>query len=262
MSSLPLSKKLSEDNLFNQLNLPLSSKWPEIKKAYEKQAQVLKTAIDAAKDSSQKAQQEQKLRRLDTAYRAFSERLSQENANVHQTKEALKSVGLNETADWDKVNKRFDELRQSQPEQASALKPQMDVLQKNKAYLEPNPTLGKRTLLTAALVLGAAGISWAAYNHLSTVEKGDMLNAAQRNASPAAEPTATTVEDSATNEGLEHVPMDDLSFIDDETLAQYIQENTTFEDELLSLLGMLPSPELSLSLQYKMQVFSSLVKSV
>ncbi|MCC2599673.1 hypothetical protein [Sphingobacterium sp. FBM7-1] len=244
MSSLPLSKKLSEDNLFNQLNLPLSSKWPEIKKAYEKQAQVLKTAIDAAKDSSQKAQQEQKLRRLDTAYRAFSERLSQENANVHQTKEALKSVGLNETADWDKVNKRFDELRQSQPEQASALKPQMDVLQKNKAYLEPNPTLGKRTLLTAALVLGAAGISWAAYNHLSTVEKGDMLNAAQRNASPAAEPT------------------DDLSFIDDETLAQYIQENTTFEDELLSLLGMLPSPELSLSLQYKMQVFSSLVKSV
>lgn len=129
---------------------------------------------------------------------------------------------------------------------------------KNKTYLEPNPTLGKRTLLTAALILGAAGVSWAAYNHLSSEEKGEILNAVQENPPAAVE----TIVETSTGEGLEDVPMEGLQFIDDETLAQYIQDNTSFEDELLSLLGLLPSPELTLSLQYKMQVFSSLVKSV
>lgn len=248
MSSLPLSKKLSEDSIFSQLNLPLSSKWPAIKNAYEQQSKALKSDIAATKDSTQKAQQEQKLRRLDTAYQAFSERLSQENASVHQTKEALKSVGLNEMADWDKVTKRFDEIRQNQPEQASALKPQMDVLQKNKAYLEPNPALGKRTLLTAALLLGAAGVSWAAYNHLSSEEKGDILQAVEQG--NTSEETVAEISPGIT------------PILDDAALEQYIAENTSFEDELLSLLGLLPSPELTLSLQYKMQVFSSLVKSV
>src|SRR5690606_22230999 len=262
MSSLPLTKKLSEDSLFSQLDLPLSSKWPEIKKTYDNQAKALKSAIDAAKDRSQKAQHEQKLRRLDTAYQAFSQRLSEENANVHQTKEALKSVGLNETADWDKVNKRFDEIRQREPEQASFLQPQMDLLQKNKAYLEPNPMLGKRTLLTGALILGAAGISWAAYNHLSSEEKGEMLQAVTQNPAAAPQEADAAVPEAAVDGAVADVPMESLQYIDDAELEQYILDNTTFEDEILSLLGMLPSPQLSLALQYKMQVFSSLVKSI
>lgn len=248
MSSLPLTKKLSEDSLFSQLDLPLSSKWPEIKKTYDNQAKALKSAIDAAKDRSQKAQHEQKLRRLDTAYQAFSQRLSEENANIHQTKEALKSVGLNETADWDKVNKRFDEIRKREPEQASALQPQLDVLQKNKAYLEPDAKLGKRSLLTAAIVLGAVGVSWAAYNHLSADEKGEILQAVER---------GNTAEEM----GMEITP-ETSPILDDAALEQYITENTAVEDEMLALLGMLPHPELSLTLQYKMQVFSSLIKSV
>lgn len=249
MSNLPLAKKLSEDNLFSQLNLPLSSKWPDIKKAYDHQVKVLKSAIDATKDGSRKAEHEQKLKRLNTAYQAFSQRLSEENANVHQTKEALKSVGLSETANWDKVTKRFDEIRQNQPEQAATFQPQMDILQKNRTYLEPNAKLGKRTFLTAALVLGAAGVSWAAYSHLSQEEKENALQATeQENASGA-----------FTEAG---IPLTDTALVDEATLEQYIVDNTTFEDEILSLLGILPSPTISLSLQYKMQVFSSLAKSV
>lgn len=248
MSNLPLSKKLSEDNLFSQLNLPLSSKWPEIKKTYDNQVKALKSAIDAAKDSHQKVQHEQKLKRLNTAYQAFSQRLSEENANIHQTKEALKSVGLNETADWDKVSKRFDEIRRSQPEQASSLQPQMDILQQNKTYLESNPRLGKRTFLTAALVLGAAGVSWAAYNHLNQDEKGNILQAVEQ---------GNTSEEMGAEINSETTPI-----LDDAAIEQYVMENSTFEDEMLSLLGLLPSPGISLALQYKMQVFSSLVKSV
>lgn len=248
MTSVPLTKKLSEDNLFSQLNLPLSSKWPDVKKAYDKQVKVLKSAVDAAGDQAQKTQQEQKLRRLDTAYQAFSQRLSEENAKVHQTKEALKSVGLSDTADWDKVTKRFDEIRQNQPEQAAFLQPQLDVLRQNKTYLEPNPKLGKRTLLTAALVLGGAGVSWAAYNHLSQEERADVLQAVeQEHALPETEMAVGDVP---------------VALFDEAELEQYIADNTTFEDEILSLLGILPQPALELSLQYKMQVFSSLVKSV
>lgn len=244
MSSLPLSTKLREDNLFNQLNLPLSSKWAEIKKAYDSQVTTLKAAISTAKDAGQKAQQEQKLKQLDTAYQAFSKRLSEENANVHQTKEALKSIGLNETADWDRVNKRFDEIRANQPEQASTLKPQIDLLKKNKTYLEPNSQLGKRTFLTAALVLGAAGVSWAAFNHLSQSEKSDILQ---------------NIEQEIPSE---EISTDTISLLDEADLEQYVMENSTMEDEILALLGILPSPELSLTLQYKIQIFSSLVKTV
>lgn len=246
MSSLPLTKKLNEDSLFNQLNLPLSSKWTDIKKAYDVQSKELKSEAASTADSSQKKQAEHKLRRLESAYQAFSQRLSEENAQMHQTKEALKSVGLSQTSDWDRVTKRFEEIRQNQPERAQAYQPQLDVLNKNKHLLESNPKLGKRTLLTTALVLGTAGVSLAAYHHLSQQEKEEVLQTVEQGGLPgeslAGEPVAPV--------------------LDPEALEQYITENTGFEDEILSLLGLVPSPELSLTLQYKMQIFSSLVKSI
>lgn len=260
MSSLPLTQKLSEGSLFSQLNIPLSSKWPEIKKAYERRSKELSAQTKDANNTTNRIESEQQLKRLQTSYEIFSQRLSEENSKIHQTKEALKSFDLPETADWDKVEKRFDEIRKSKPELASELHPQLDVLQKNKTYLEPNPLLGKRTLLTAALVLGAAGISWAAYSYLDTEEIAGMFQEITAN-SESAQPESISAE-GVIPKNMEEVSNEPLQFLDDAQLEQYILENTSFEDEILSLLGMLPSPELSLTLQYKMQVFSSLVKSV
>lgn len=249
MNALPLSKKISEDNIFSQLNLPLSSKWPDIKKAYEGQTKALMAEASVTQDSIQKAQCEQKLKRLEMTYQSFSRQLSEENAKVHQTKEALKSVGLSETADWDKVAKRFDDIRQNNPEQAVGLQPKIDTLQKNKTFLERNSKLGNRTLLTAALVLSTVGMSWAAYAHLSQEEKETVLEAVEQE----------SVADASTESG---AVLNETPLLDDAALEQYVLDNTSVEDEMLSLLGILPSPAISLSLHYKMQVFSSLVKSL
>lgn len=266
MSSLPLTQQLHEDNLFSQLNIPLSSKWPEIKKAYEQQFKGLQKEILSVSDINAKKPLEQKLRQLETAYKAFSQRLGDENAKMHQTREALKSVGLNETADWDTVNKRFEEVRQQQPEEVATLKSQFDVLNKNKTYLERNNKLGKRTLLTSAIVLGAAGVSWAAYNYLSEEQKAGMLETVSSSTGDSQQniQEETTAMGSTTDRA--ELPTDrdshHLSPIDEAELDQYISENSSMDDEMLSLLGMLPSPALSLTLQYKIQVFSSLVKSL
>jgi|GEM_PF-4961883 len=249
MENLPLTKKLDEDNIFNRLNLPLSSKWADVQKAYDGRAKTLKSAIGKA-DGAKKADHEQELARLDASYRSFSSKLGEENAGLHQTREALRAVGLTETADWDKVASRFDEIRAADPAKAATLQREMDTLAQNRSFLERNPRWGKRTLLTTALVLGAAGISWAACSHLSESEKGDMLQTLETEGSQAA-----TAEGSA---AASEVP----SLIDEADLERYVEENTAFEDEMLALLGLLPSPGLSLALQYKMRVFASLAKAV
>lgn len=269
MSSLPLTQALSEDNLFSQLNIPLSSKWPEIKKAYDKHSRKLRSEIDGASDDSIKKQLEQKVWYLDNAYHAFADRLSAENARVHETKEALKSVGLKETADWDRVEQRFEELRSQEPEAAQRFQPQMETLAKNKSFLERNSKFGQRTLLTSALVLGAAGVSWAAFNYLNEDEKSTMLDTVTSSPEAAAAPEAFSAPEAGAVDHHGSGLMDDLQgsvagapLVDEEALQAYIDEHTTMDDEIMSLLGILPSPAISLTLQYKMQIFSALVKTV
>jgi len=248
MENLPLTKKLDEDSIFNRLNLPLSSKWADVQKAYDGRTKTLKTAIGKA-DGAKKAGHKQELDRLEASYRSFSSKLSEENASMHQTREALRAVGLTETADWDKVSARFAEINAQSPDRATALQREMDFLATNRTLLERNPKWGKRTALTTALVLGAAGISWAACSHLSESEKGEALQAVEEESARGAETGSAAVAE---------IP----SLIDEADLERYVEENTLFEDEMLALLGLLPSPGLSLALQYKMRVFASLAKAV
>lgn len=245
--NLPLTNKLNEENIFSQLNLPLSSKWQDIKKAYENKTKELVAEIKSVSEQSQKTHLEQKLKRLELSYQSFSQRVGLENSKMHETKDALQSIGLDQTSDWDKVSRRFEELRQNKPDEAKILEPQLAILDRNKELLTPQSGLGKRTLLTSALVLGTAGVSLAAFYHLNQDEKEDiMAEVDQAEGLQVAEGTTST-----------NIPAYDQADMD-----KYIVDNTSAEDEMMSLLGLAPTPGLSLSLQYKMQVFSALVNTI
>ncbi len=246
MSTLPLVQKLKEDNLFVQLNLPLSSKWPEIKKAYDTRALELASSLKS-EDAGKRKESEQKLNLLKSSYQSFASRVSNENTSLHQTKDSLKSLGLNETSDWDKVNRKIEEIRRTTPEKVSGLQPHIDSLNKNKALLKPQSKFGGQTLVASAAALGAAGISLVAYHYLSQEEKEGVVEELQK--------------EDAVNEGAANAVFK-VGGVDQQALEDYIRENTAFEDEIFSLMGFLPSPQLSLSLQYKMHVFSALLKNV
>ncbi len=235
--SLPLTKKLNDDSLFSQLNLSLSSKWPNIKKSYDIHVKELKSDLINAKDADQKAKIELDLNRLDASFKAGSKRLSEQNASMYETKNALKSIGLPVSSDWDNVTKRFEEILQVQPDKANEYQSHLSVLEKNKNLLIPKVKLGQRTLLTSALVLGGAGVSLAAFHYLSQEEKEEVLAVVDQE----------TIQDpdsmSLVSDGTV------LTGVDQNALDEYVYDNTSFEDEIFSLIGMLPPPTLSLTIQ-------------
>lgn len=231
--SSPLTKKMNDDSLFIQLNLPLSSKWPDIKKSYDIHVKELKSDMNNANNASQKAKIEQDLNRLELSFKEGAKRLSEQNASMYETIDALKSMGLPESSEWDNVIKRFEEIRQVEPDKAGKYQPYLSVLEKNKNLLIPKVKLGQRTLLTSALVLGGAGVSLAAFHYLSQEEKEEALEVVDQEASQ--DPDAMSLVSDGTI----------LTGVNQNGLNEYVYDNTSFEDEMFSLLGMLPFPALS-----------------
>jgi len=138
-----------------------------------------------------------------------------------------------------------------------------------------------KTWIGAAAALGAVGISLAAYHTLNAQETAEIM-AAEPAAPPAAPPPAaapvagaTETEVASANAGFEAGgetaastlaadPEAQLGVdaLETENLNQYIEENYSIEDELLSMIGMIPDQLISLTLERKMDVFASLIRSV
>lgn|SRR5690606_33401214 len=278
MSALPLTQKLPDNNLFKMLNLPLSSKWPQVKKAYEVRMQELEGQLKKPTPGADKAAVQQEHGNLQRAYSAFSARITEKNADLFQAREALKALDLPDSSDWDAVTDRFENLRKNGQEQQYAAAFQQ--LEAQKSLLTKDKQTGK-TWIGAAAALGAVGISLAAYHTLNAQETAEIM-AAEPAAPPAAPPPAaapvagaTETEVASANAGFEAGgetaastlaadPEAQLGVdaLETENLNQYIEENYSIEDELLSMIGMIPDQLISLTLERKMDVFASLIRSV
>ncbi|SFC13713.1 hypothetical protein SAMN05421747_10527 [Parapedobacter composti] len=248
MEALPLTQNLSSNNLFRLLNLPLSSKWPQVKKAYEVRIKDLESQLEKPAPDSDKAAVKRELDNLQQAYSAFSARISEKNAELYQTREALKALDLPEGSDWDVVRDRFETLRQHGQEQPYTSAFQQ--LEARKPLLMRDNRTGK-TWVGAAMALGAAGISLAAYHTLNADEASELMETAS--------PEAVTDPAGADRTA---VPTLGTDALETDSLNQYIEENYSIEQELLSMIGMAPDQLISLTLQRKMEVFVSMAKSV
>ncbi|MBW7960577.1 hypothetical protein H3C65_03760 [Patescibacteria group bacterium] len=242
------------ENIFEALDLPLTSKWKDVKDGYE---DALKINEMHQKGASKKnllklKEKETFLKRL---FGDFSQKVSKENARMFQTQQALKSVGLSENTDWDSVAKHQEKLSQSDQSQISKFKKEWDIINQNKDLLIKDPKRNNHSKMGALVALGAAGISLAAYHYFS--------------------PSATDTSEVSENEDIAAEVAENSEFLDvalqkipvahantEESLNDYIDANSAIDSEMLSLLGLAPSPELFLGVEYKIQILNALVKSI
>lgn len=273
MSTLPLTQKLPENNLFKMLNLPLSSKWPQVKRAYEMRMQELERQLKKSTPDADKAVLQREFNNLQQAYSAFAARISEKNADLYETREALKTLDLPDSSDWDAVNDRFETLRQGGQEQQ--YRAAFQQLEEQKTLITKDKRTGK-TWIGAAVALGGVGISLAAYHTLNAQETSEMMAAA---VSPATPQDITVTDpvpqdlvgpDLVAEQHLEPLIADGMvnadslgiEALETDNLNQYIEEHYSVEDELLSMIGMVPDQLLSLTLERKMDVFASMIRSV
>lgn len=275
--SLPLTQKLSDNNVYRQLNLEMSAKLPQVKRAYEIKVKVLQEAIEKMSGPN-KDQLENELANLQNAYRQFSERVSENNSKLYKTVDSLNDLGLSAGADWNKVEDHYNGMSAADQEKHQA---NYNNLQQNKELITRKPGLKNTTIIGASAVLGVAGISLAAFHYLDTDQVESVFNDIAQNPAAFAD-TATgagsvteshegeieenemdsSMHDSEFRDGLESEEVDLESLMDEDTLQAYIDENLQVEDEMLSLLGLAPDPTIVLPLQHKLQVFTALVSAI
>jgi len=255
MDGLPLMHELPKDNLYKLLNLPLSAKWPQVKKNFETRENQLKDQLAKA-IGAEKTKLEAELSVLQQAFEHATKRISDGNTAMHHTTEALKGMGLPPNSDWDTVNDRYQEMQKTVSE--ASIRPHYDQLQRSKELLQRHPKTGK-TWIGAAIGLGVAGISLAAYHALGGSSATEITHTVAQPSAGAAAPASERPEIIADHE---QVADGITATTEDEALQEYIDSHQTVEDEMYSLLGLAPDPTLQLTLQHKLQVLNSLITSV
>jgi hypothetical protein len=230
--------KQDSDNIYEVLDLPLTAKWTEVKQTYD--AAMNGTGhMKKEADAEQIREIKKKQSHLKNLFAGFSKKVSAENARMFQTKQALQSVGLPESADWDTVQKRSGNSRSAD----------WETLHQNRDLLLRNPKRKNHTILTAAAALAGAGVSLAAYHYLA----GSHMDNSDRSSGTA---------DTAARLPEEHIQQLPDPLINQEDIDAYVSENSHVDAEMMSLLGLAPSPELKLTIDFKMQVLNALVKTI
>jgi len=255
MDGIPLTQQLPADNLYRLLNLPLSAKWPQVKKSFETREKVLKDELVKVA-GAEKNKLSEELHLLQQAFAHAIKCISEGNAKMHHTTEALKGMGLPPNSDWDTVNDRYQEMQKTVSE--ASIQPHYEQLQQSKELLQRHPKTGK-TWIGAAIGLGVAGISLAAYHALGGSSAAEIADTVAQPSAGAAAPASERPEIIADHE---QVADGITATTEDEALQEYIDSHQTVEDEMYSLLGLAPDPTLQLTLQHKLQVLNSLITSV
>ncbi|GAB3358251.1 hypothetical protein GCM10027566_22680 [Arachidicoccus ginsenosidivorans] len=249
----------NSDNIYDSLGLPLTAKWTEVKQRYD-------ASLDNTEQMKKQADKEQireiekKQSHLKKLFTVFSNKVSAENGRMFQTRQALKSVGLSDTADWDTVQKRENEWPRTSSNDHNP-NTDWDTLHRNRDLLLRDPKRKNHTILTAASALAGAGISLAAYHYLSN---SDSDGKSLEDLSFEGDPHAESSEDIQSSTDLLEAHTQQLSdpVIHQDELDAYVTENSHLDGEMMSLLGLAPSPELTLTVDFKMQVLSALAKSI
>jgi len=249
----------NSDNIYDTLGLPLTAKWTEVKQSYDASLNSTEQMKNQA-DEGQMREIEKKQSHLKKLFTGFSKKVSTENSRMFQTKQALKSVGLSDTADWDIVQQRENDLAGNAGSDNNR-NADWETLHRNRDLLLRNPKRKNHTVLTAASALAGAGISLAAYHYLSN---RDSDAESHKDTRPDGDPDLEHSEstESVTDLLEEHTQQLSEPAINQEELDTYVTENTQLDGEMMSLLGLAPSPELSLTVDFKMQVLNALAKSI
>lgn len=299
---IPFAKNLPDNNIYAQLNLEVSAKLPQVKKAYDIKVKVLQGAIKSV-EGPDKQRLESELSSLQDAYDQFTGKISGNNAKFYKTMDSLNSLGLKGSADWNQVEAKYSGMSDEAKEKH---REKYDYLKENQEMITKNPKLNNTTFIGVSAVLGMAGISLTAFHYLDQEQVEQAFNSIVENPSVLAtgEPQGhivtekeevpvhhTDVPDSIQTTDDVDTP-DDTDFPDDyyfsddeyvaplsdgfvtddtidvealmdeETLQSFIDDNLQIEDEMLAMLGLVPDPAIDLSIQHKLQVFAALVSAI
>ncbi|GLB50040.1 hypothetical protein Y10_24080 [Neptunitalea sp. Y10] len=269
----------------------MSSKFSQVKKAYKIKVGILETAINTA-DEVSKQELKVELEKLNGAYQEFADKVVDANKTYFKTVNALQDVGCKPSDDWAEVEKKYEDLPVEEKETISS---SYEYLKDNKQVITKRGSL-HTTLIGSAAVLAAAGVSLTVFHYLDIEEIDNTLQEVKENPE-ILQPVTTPEEFIEPEEPIkenEEVPVveeleeppiieneielpeegvlsDDFqidteidvdTLLDEETVQSIIEENLVVEEEVLEIVSLNPDPEIALSLQYKLQVFASMVSAI
>ena len=258
IENLPLSGKLQTASIFELLQLSTSSDLAKVRKEYYKKVDALEKEANKNTEKNLKAELVQELRLLEKTFQEFSLNIQNNTQDLFQVKQALKDMDLNQNDDWETIQDRYKkEAAQGSTPDKTALESNYSVLKQKEDWFKKKTGLPAKTVFASLGILAAAGISIAALSQFSGSSLLDSVKNFAGNtpadATPSSAPTTVESADALTNVA----QGEQLAGLD-----QYIEDNMAFEDELLSNMGIIPDIRETLSVEYKMQIFQSMIKNI
>lgn len=258
VDDLPLSGVIRPTSIYEMLQLPSTSDLTKVRKAFSKKVEFLQKQVQSSTDQRIEGELRDEIRLLEITFQEFSKSLQKNTQELFQVQEALKGLDLNQSDDWETIEDRFKtRIADGNDSNKTAIEANFSVLKQKKDWFKTKSGLPSKTVFATLGILAASGITFAALSQFSGKSIVDSVdNFVGNTTADSAKPTEALAGDHV-NESETGTQPEQLAGLD-----QYINDHMAYEQELLSNMGIIPDIRETLSIEFKMQIFRSMMKNI